>query len=184
MHMFWILLSGLKFEPPQTNPPKNRPGQKKLPPKNGGGCVVWYLVFVSFLSFASRKIPMALQAVLLSAFATAGGLVSGASWYQRSGAGMRFTRKVRLKQEIHGSTKQLAKNHPPGSLGLRFGFSRSKHLFFNDLRVISCDGQRNQRSWNSKKPGRFVQGWMELVSYRHFPCKDLVHHPKSGTGSS
>ena len=40
---------------------------------------------------------MALQAVLLSAFATAGGLVSGASWHQRSGAGMRFTRKVRFQ---------------------------------------------------------------------------------------
>ena len=45
MHILWILQSSLKFERPQTNPPKNRPGRvTQILPPIFGGCVVWYVV--------------------------------------------------------------------------------------------------------------------------------------------
>ena len=47
---------------------------------------------------------------------------------------------------IFGNThmfyQAVGKNHPPDP---------SISVVQADLRVISCDGQRNQRSWNSKK---------------------------------
>ena len=69
---------------------------------------------------------MALQAVLLSAFATAGGLVSGASWYQRSGAGMRFTRKVRF-QTRNPWCYQAYQAVPIGSMYGIFTYIYHKH---------------------------------------------------------